>query len=312
MSSRIDRRWLSVLCLGIIASFLAGGCGGSSSDSGAPGKGSHTVVIVLENREFSEVVGSGEAPYFNSLIEQGALATRFYGLLHPSLPNYLAMIGGSTFGITDNCTDCLASGPNLAAQLSAADISWRAYMGGMPKPCFTGAEDGEYVKRHNPFMYFPSVTSRPQLCEQVVPENVLDADLADDELPEFAWISPDLCDDGHDCATSAADAYLRDRVPGVLAQLEPDGVLVITYDEGTSNAGCCGDAVGGRIATLLIGPGVRPGVRLLHPYTPYSLLATLEDRFGLARLRHARSAPAMASAFRGYEATPEPASPSGV
>jgi phosphatidylinositol-3-phosphatase len=258
-------------------------------------------VIVLENREFGEVVGSRETPYFNSLIKHGALATRSYGLLHPSLANYLALIGGSTFGVTDTCTDCVASGPNLATQLSAAGISWRAYMGGMPEPCFTGAEDGEYMKRHNPFMYFPSVTSQPQLCERVVPEGRLKADLADRELPEFAWISPDLCDDGHDCATIAADDYLRRHLPSILAQLGPGGMLAITYDEGTSATGCCGDAVGGRIATLLLGPAIRAGVRFPDPYTHYSMLATLEDRFGLPRLRHARSASALAPAFRGSD-----------
>lgn len=263
-------------------------------------------MIVLENREASEVVGSGDAPYFNALAAQGALATRSYGLRHPSLPNYLAMVGGSTFGITDNCTDCLASGPNLATQLSAAGISWRAYMGGMPKPCFAGADDGEYVKRHNPFMYFPSVTSQPRLCERVVPESALEADLADGELPEFAWISPDLCDDGHDCPTSSADAYLRRRVPGILAQLGPGGVLAITYDEGTSNASCCEGADGGRFATLLVGPGVRAGARLSHPYTPYSLLGTLEDRFGLPRLRNAKSASTLAPALKGSDAGNEP------
>jgi phosphatidylinositol-3-phosphatase len=255
-------------------------------------------VIVLENREFDEVVGSEEAPYLNALIERGALATRFYGLLHPSLPNYLALLGGSTFGIADNCTDCLARGPNLVTQMSSAGLPWRAYMGGMPQPCFPGAAAGEYVKRHNPFMYFPSITSRPGLCRRIVPESSLSEDLAARELPEFAWITPGLCDNGHNCPIDASDAYLRQRIPGLLRQLRPTGWIAITYDEGTSDASCCQSAVGGRIVTLLLGPGVRAGVRLPRPYTPYSLLATLEDHFDLPRLRHARDATTMASAFR--------------
>ena len=267
--------------------------------SAAP-RGDHprTAVIVLENREFDEVVGSPEAPYFNHLVERGALATNFYGLLHPSLPNYLGLLAGSTFGLTDDCTDCLARGANLATQLAGADVSWRAYMGGMPTSCYTGPDVGEYVKRHNPFMYFPSITGSPRLCNRVVPERSLRQDLTDNTLPEFAWIGPGLCDDGHDCSTGATDDYLQRRVPAILRHLGPDGALAITYDEGTSDAGCCGVAAGGRIATLLVGPGVRAGVRLSHPYTPYSLLATIEDRFDLPRLRNARDAPTLKAAFK--------------
>lgn len=260
-------------------------------------------MIVLENREFGEVVGSPEAPYFNELIERGALATRLYGLTHPSMPNYLGLLAGSTFGIAENCTDCLASGPNLATQLAAADISWRAYIGGMPEPCYLGPDTGLYVKRHNPFTYFPSIASRPHLCRRVVPESALRKDLAIGELPEFAWIGPDLCDGGHDCSTAAADAYLRRTAPGILRRLGPAGLLVITYDEGTSDAGCCGVAAGGHIATLLTGPAVRPRIRLRRPSTHYSLLSTLEERFGLPRLRHARAIPTLAPALRGNRAS---------
>ena len=267
--------------------------------SAAP-RGDHprTAVIVLENREFDEVVGSPEAPYFNHLVERGALATNFHGLLHPSLPNYLGLLAGSTFGLTDDCTDCLAKGPNLATQLAGADVSWHAYMGGMPTPCYTGPDVGEYVKRHNPFMYFPSITGNPRLCNRVGPERSLGQDLTDNTLPEFAWIGPGLCDDGHDCSTGAVDDYLRRRVPAILRHLGPDGALAITHDEGTSDAGCCGAAAGGRIATLLVGPGARAGVRLSRPSTTYSLLATIEDRFDLPRLRNARDAATLKAAFK--------------
>jgi hypothetical protein len=125
------------------------------------------------------VIGAPDAHYFNKLASQGALAVNYYGITHPSLPNYLALLGGSTFGIREDCSDCLASGANLATQLSAAGKSWRAYMGAMPSPCFTGeAEVGEYAKKHNPFMYFPSITSHPSLCARDVPEARLQADLA--------------------------------------------------------------------------------------------------------------------------------------
>jgi phosphatidylinositol-3-phosphatase len=282
-----------------------GGCGGTSSSSTAtasngapPAKaakaptGSHTAVIVLENREFGEVIGAADAPYLNRLTAQGALAVNDFAITHPSLPNYLAMTGGSTFGISEDCTDCHASGPNLATQLSGAGVGWRAYMGAMPSPCFSGAEAGEYAKRHNPFMYYPSVASNPSLCARDVPETQLQADLNHRRLPAFAWISPNLCEDAHSCGFGSADTYLRKVVPPLLAQLGPGGLLAITFDEGTSNAGCCGNASGGHIATILLGPSVRAGARLHRPYSQYSLLATLEDRFGVSRLRNARSASA--------------------
>jgi hypothetical protein len=209
------------------------------------------------------------------------------------------MTGGSTFGITEDCADCHAPGPNLATQLSAADVSWRAYMGGMPRPCFRGAEVGDYAKKHNPFMYFPSVASSSSLCARDVPETQLRDDLARRRLPSFTWISPDLCEDAHDCGFGAADAYLRRVVPPLLDQLGPGGLLVVTFDEGTTDAGCCGNASGGRIATILLGPAVRPGTRLRHTYTLYSLLATIEDRFGVSRLRNARSVPALQLGAQG-------------
>jgi hypothetical protein len=122
-------------------------------------------------------------------------------------------------------------------------------------------------------MYYPSVVSDPSLCSRDVRETELGADLAHRRLPAFAWISPDLCEDAHDCGLGAADAYLRGVVPPLLRQLGPNGLLVITFDEGTTDAGCCGNASGGRIATVLLGPGVGAGTRLRRTYSAYSLLA---------------------------------------
>ncbi len=251
------------------------------------------MVIVLENKELGEVVGAPDASYFNRLVSRGALAVDYHAVTHPSLPNYLALLGGSTFGISEDCSNCHASGPNLATQLSAAGVAWRAYMGAMPSPCFRGAEVGDYAKKHNPFMYFPSVTSKPSLCARDVPETRLQADLGEDRLPTFAWISPDLCDDSHSCTFSSADTYLHRVVPPLLRRLGPNGLLAITFDEGTTNSACCGNAAGGRIATVLLGPEVTEGARLRGAYSHYSLLATIEDRFGLPRLRNARSATAI-------------------
>ena len=277
-------------CLIALAALLL--LGAAPAADAKPARSS-VVLIVLENTEFGEVVGSREAPFLNRMIERGALATRYFAVTHPSLPNYLALFAGSTFGIAENCTGCVAPGPNLATQLSRAGISWRAYMGGMPRACFAGAESGAYVKRHNPFMYSRAVASRPKLCRRVVPETALRADLRRGSLPAFAWLSPDLCDNSHDCPLATADSHLEELVPRVERRLGPEGLLIVTFDEGTSDRGAAGRPGGGRVATILVGPGVQPGTRLRRVYTHYSLLAALEDRFGLARLRHARTTPAL-------------------
>lgn len=260
----------------------------AATPAAASPRASHVVLVVLENHEYEEVVGAPEAPFLNRLARRGALATGYHGVAHPSLPNYLALLGGSTFGIGANCTECSVRGDNLAAQLSRAGVRWRAYMGGMPRACFRGAEHGTYVKRHNPFMYFPSVASVPRRCARVVPEARLDADLRRRTLPALAWLTLDLCDGAHDCGIATADRHLAGLVPRITRQLGPRGLLIVTFDEGTSDAGCCGGARGGRVATILAGPRIRPGARIRRPASHYSLLAALEDRFALPRLRHAR------------------------
>lgn len=287
------------LCLSPAVALLLLAAGPAAAAAPSPPVPSHTVLIVLENREFDEVVGSPEAPYLNHLARSGALATDYFGVTHPSLPDYLALFAGSTFGIQENCTDCMARGPNLATELSRAGISWRAYMGALPQPCFAGAGYGSYAKRHNPFAYFPSIAAVPERCRRVVPETRLLADLRSRQLPEFSWLTPDLCDDAHDCSLATADAHLASLVPRIVRQLGPHGLLVITFDEGTSDAGCCGLPGGGHVATVLVGPDVPRGAEIRRPANHYSLLAALEDRFGVPRLRLARSAPPLAPALFG-------------
>jgi len=252
---------------------------------------------VLENREYGDVIGDPEAPFLNGLARRGTLATHYHAITHPSLPNYLALLGGSTFGVDDNCTGCSVAGDNLAAQLSRANISWRAYIEGMPKRCYRGAAHGRYVKRHNPFMYFRSATARQSRCRDVVPATRLDEDLRNDSLPAFSWVTPDLCHDGHDCDLRTADRWLARLVPRITRKLGPRGFLVVTFDEGTSDRGCCGGARGGHVATIVAGPAARQGARLRQPLDHYSLLGTIESALGVPRLRHARGAPALSSAL---------------
>jgi phosphatidylinositol-3-phosphatase len=224
----------------------------------------------------------------NSLARRYASATGFFGVRHPSLPNYLALTAGTTFGVDSDCTDCQQDGESLVDQLEAARVSWKAYMGGMPSACFKGAASGEYAKKHDPFMYYRRVADDPARCAKVVPERMLAADVRAGRLPTFAFLSPGLCDDTHDCAVRQGDQYLSRVVPALLRELGPRGYLVLTWDEGGSDRGCCGGfASGGQIPTVIAGAGVKRGASLAGPYTHYSTLRLIEDSFGLPRLRDA-------------------------
>jgi phosphatidylinositol-3-phosphatase len=265
---------------------LAPGSGGYARAPAVP-RFSHVVVIVLENRERVNVLGGRGAPYLDSLARRYGVATGYYAIRHPSLPNYLALTGGSTFGIHSDCTSCTVDATNLVDQLERAGISWKAYMEGLPRPCYTGAGAGQYVKKHDPFLYYTDVAGNPARCRKVVPLDQLDADLAAGRLPRFAWISPGLCHDMHDCAVFTGDRFLAGLVPPILRALGPGGVLFLTFDEGVTDRGCCAYAHGGNVATIVAGPLVRPGVRAARDYDHYSLLRTIEDAWGLARLRGA-------------------------
>jgi hypothetical protein len=290
----------------LAATIVCAGCGGDAADGapsvqtirpGTAAKRSHVVVLVMENKEQSDVLGNGDAGYFDRLRRRSGDATRSYGVTHPSLPNYIALVSGSTQGITGNCTDCSADAPNLASQLERAHRTWGAYLGGLPAPCARPARAGRYAKKHDPFAYDDAIAASPARCRHRVPLSRLAADIRRDRLPDFALITPDMCDDTHDCPIATGDAFLARVVPGLLPALGPHGFLVITYDEGTTDQGCCGGSAGGRIATIVTGPDVRRGAAMARPIDHYGVLATIEDAFGLPHLgaaadpRHGNLAP---------------------
>ena len=281
----------ALLVTAVVAALLASGCGASdpqfkpqrTASPPARASVSHIAVIVMENAEYSDVLNSGSAPYISSLAKQYALASESFGITHPSLPNYLALTGGSTAGITSDCTDCSVAGAGLAGQLASAGVSWKAYMESLPSPCFKGAGAGEYAKKHDPFIYYRAIAANPAQCSRIVPLT----NLAGDEragLPRFLWISPNLCHDMHDCSVATGDRFLNSLVPPLLQALGPRGLLILTFDEGLSNAGCCARASGGHIVTVLAGGAARPHGVLKTPVDHYSTLQLIEDLLRLRRL----------------------------
>ena len=246
----------------------------------------------MENREYGEVIGSPSAPYVNRLARRYGLAEASHAITHPSLPNYIALTSGTTGGIQSDCTSCSVDTPNLIDQLEGARISWKGYLEGLPSPCFTGATAGGYAKKHNPFVYYRDFASSPSRCSHLAGFAALASDLRAGRLPAYSWISPNLCDDGHDCVLGTADKFLAATVPPLLRELGPHGLLILTWDEGSSDSGCCVVAHGGHIATILAGPDVRAGSRESQPVDHYGVLRTVEDALGLARLGGARSSSA--------------------
>jgi phosphatidylinositol-3-phosphatase len=276
-------------------------CGGSAGppetqQAGPPQTGeslprfSRVAIIVMENQEYEDVIGSPDAGFINALADTYGLATRFYAITHPSLPNYFALTSGSTAGIDSDCTDCHVTVPNVTDDLEEAGIPWKAYVEGFPSPCFTGAQEGRYTKRHNPFIYYDDIAQSPRRCSHIVPLTALSTDLASGRLPRFIWISPDVCHDTHDCPVEEGDRFLASLVPNLLERLGPKGVLFLTYDEGTSDAGCCEMAAGGHIVTVVAGPTVLPSYRSTVPYSHYSILRTIEDAWRLPELGEATCA----------------------
>jgi phosphatidylinositol-3-phosphatase len=279
-----------------MALVAAGGC--AQAHQGAPlaigpvaglprPAASHVVVLVMENAESGSVLGSPSAPYVNSLVSRYGLATRSYAITHPSLPNYLALTSGSTQGAESDCTDCHFVAANLLDQLQRAGISWKAYLEGVPGVCFRGAGADGYAKKHNPFIYYDDVARSPARCRRLVGFETLAADLRSGRLATFSWITPNLCDDGHDCSLRTADRFLARTIPPLLRELGPHGFLVLTWDEGTTDRGCCGGAAGGRVLTLVAGPDVRRGGRYDAPVDHYGVLGTIEQALGLPALGRA-------------------------
>lgn len=200
------------------------------------------MVIVMENHGYSQVVGNTTAPYLNGLARRYGVATASYATSHPSLPNYLALVSGSTQGIVDDCTTCTANGLQLADQLQQARIPWAAYMEAAPSTCFTGTAP-PFDRHHDPFVYAPHIVADPAECDRVKPFATFGRALAGGSLPSFVWVTPDVEHDMHTGSVAAGDSWLHQLLVPVLASpwYRDDGVIIVTFDEstGATDAGCC-------------------------------------------------------------------------
>ena len=237
----------------------------SPSLSPAAAAASHVFLIVMENHSFAQAITQ---PYTAQLAATYAVATNYHAVSHPSLPNYLALTSGSTWGISDDNYHSLPAG-GLGTQLTQRGLSWRAYMEGLGGSCLSNGNG--YAVKHNPFAYYGGGCP-----SNVVPMTALDGDLAGD-TPRFVWITPDQCHDGHDCGARTADDFLGKLVPRILASSawQQGGVLFITWDE---------DDGGGDNHVLTLVVSSRLAAHSSNrPHDHYSLLATVEDQLAVPR-----------------------------
>jgi hypothetical protein len=290
------------------------------------------VTIVLENQNFADTWSTpapgGGPTYLQSLLPQGSFASEYFGVSHVSADNYIAMTSGQ-FPTPLFNADCLISWglcelfeklvpggtANIADQVEGAGQTWRAYMDSMAVPCqhpaLTDIPDPYqtgYATRHDPFVYYPSIVENTARCDQhVVPFTQFATDFASAATtPNYVFITPDTCHDGHDSPCSAPDSgpgglqsandWLSTVVPSILtspAFTTQRSLLLITFDEnGISDlSGCCGVfaglgtstmlAIGGRIGLLALGSGVPQGKVVTTPYDHWSYLRTVEDALGI-------------------------------
>lgn len=325
------------LILALLFTLNATGCQ-AMQVGGRPGRPGHVFVINFENKGYDEVWGpNSSAPYLSkTLRSQGVLLSEYYGTAHHSAPDYIAQISGQASNAMTRA-DCPTYAPfvqtgtaepgqaqgegcvypasvsTVAGQLSAAGKTWKGYMEDMGSPCqhpALGALDDHqhaavgdgYATRHNPFMYFEAITSSPNCKQNVVNFSNLASDLTSvATTPNLSYVSPNLCNDGHDnpCADGssgglvAANRWLSQQIPAILGSpaYQEDGMIVVTFDEAEGNESgplsVVGGADGGKVGALVLSPFTRGDTTSSAVYNHYSLLASVEDIFSLARLGYA-------------------------
>jgi phosphatidylinositol-3-phosphatase len=276
------------------------GAGAGTSQSPAPGASpaattgtrlaavpepAHTIVVVMENHAYEQIIADPAASFINALARRGALFTRSYAITHPSEPNYLALFSGSTQGIADDGCPYRFTAPNLAADLLKAGKSFAGYAEDLPGPGSPVCSAGDYARKHVPWTDFSNVPGSVSLPFTSFPAS----DFA--RLPAVSFVIPNLCDDMHDCSTAVGDAWLRAHLGGYASwAMSHDSLLILTWDEDD-------DSQGNHITTIFAGQMVRPG-HYAEMITHYNVLATIEAAYGLPRDGQAATAAPITDIWR--------------
>jgi acid phosphatase len=243
-----------------------------------PGPPVHTLIVMLENHNYSQVIGKGSAPFLNELARGGALFTNSRAITHPSQPNYLALFSGSTQGVTGDGCPKHFTGPNLASELLAAGYTFAGYAESLPGTGSNTCDAGSsYARRHVPWTNFSNVPPSLSKPFTAFPAGNFAA------LPTVSFVIPNLCHDMHDCSTATGNAWVQAHIgPYANWAMTHRSLLIVDFDEND-------DAPGNQIPTIFYGGTVKPG-QYGQPITHYSVLRTIENLYGLRPLGQAAHA----------------------
>ena len=267
---------------------IAGGTGGGSAPFG------HIVIVLEENHGYTDVVGTTAMPYLNTLISQYGLATQYYATTHPSIGNYMDLSTGQILTNDDGQTPTTfpVSQDNVIRELIAAGKTWKGYAEDLPSPGYTGDSVGNYAVRHFPPPYMTDVQNDAKQKQNLVPFTQFATDLSAGNLPNYSWITPNLCNDAHDCPLGTADTWLQANIDPLIknSAFQKDGLLIITFDEGNDNANG-----GGQVVCVLVSPASsRKAFQSTTLYQHPSVLRLTLEGLGVKKLPGAAaSAPAM-------------------
>lgn len=233
------------------------------------------VYIVFENENYAPVIRQADFAKYAAL---GANFTQFLAETHPSQGNYVSMIAGSTLGVmTDRNYDL--SQQHIGDQLEAHGMDWKNYAEAYPGNCFTGAESGNYARKHIPFMSFLNVSRNPERCSKIVNAESFMNDFKNGTLPEFSLYTPDLQNDGHDTSIDFAGNWLTKNFGEILSHPENmnDVLFVLTYDESDPRS------KRNQIYTVILGANILKG-EYNQQLNHVALLKMVQDEFGLGNL----------------------------
>ncbi len=246
------------------------------SKTAVPPSFKKVMIIVLENISYNEALAQN---FLSNFAKQGALLSNLDAETHPSQGNYIAMTAGSTEGVLSDKPYNL-NAKHVGDLLEAGSKTWKVYAQGYPGNCFLGAQSGNYVRKHVPFLSYINVQKDPRRCANIVDDSGFKSDIAGGRLPDFSLFIPDIKNDGHDTGVAYADKWLSSYVGPLMKDpaFMKDMLLVITFDEDDKST------TSNHIYTAVYGDSVTPGGVSNDSYSHYSLLRTIEDTLGLGTL----------------------------